>query len=427
MASIIFKIGGFGNKDLDPNKPQTIYLRYKYSSDVDFRASTKIKIPPKYWNAKKQKPKNNSEYQLRHDVDEQLNELVDYLNKYESKLLRKKQKPTNATIKKHFKEYFKEDKTEIKKHYNLFEYIEYFINRPDVMKSVSSGTIKNYKGTQRCLKQFSDEVYPLDFDNIDLDFYAEFLDWCENQNYSLNYIGKHIKTLKTFLNNATTDKVNTNLAFLSKRFKILKEDAENVYLSMHELKKIYDLDLSNLPKHDNARDLFLIGAYTGLRVSDFNHLKENNFIKIGDEDFLKVETKKTGKLVYIPLRPEVKSIFKKYGDQAPPRMPDQHINKKIKDVCENAGIDSIEYMTTTIGGKKVTFKKFKFDLVKNHTGRRSFCTNAYLSGMQPIDIMQISGHTSEKTFLNYIKATSEQRALKISQNSFFKDQLLKSV
>ena len=58
-------------------------------------------------------------------------------------------------------------------------------------------------------------------------------------------------------------------------------------------------------------------------------------------------------------------------------------------------------------------------MVSTHTARRSFCTNAYLSGMDSLDIMAISGHTSEKNFLKYIKVTPEQRAVKMSLNPFF--------
>ena len=107
-------------------------------------------------------------------------------------------------------------------------------------------------------------------------------------------------------------------------------------------------------------------------------------------------------------------------------MSHQTINKKIKDVAEWAGIDSVISTSSTIGGKRVTSDNFKFELVKTHTGRRSFCTNAYLSGMPTIDIMTISGHTSEKTFLNYIKATPEEKALKIASHAFF-NPILKAI
>ena len=61
----------------------------------------------------------------------------------------------------------------------------------------------------------------------------------------------------------------------------------------------------------------------------------------------------------------------------------------------------------------------KYDLIKNHTARRSFCTNAYIAGMSTLDIMAISGHSSEKTFLNYIKISADERAVKIAENPFF--------
>ena len=51
----------------------------------------------------------------------------------------------------------------------------------------------------------------------------------------------------------------------------------------------------------------------------------------------------------------------------------------------------------------------KYQLIKTHTARRSFCTNAYKAGMDCLDIMALSGHTTEKSFLRYIKVTQEER------------------
>ena len=62
-------------------------------------------------------------------------------------------------------------------------------------------------------------------------------------------------------------------------------------------------------------------------------------------------------------------------------------------------------------------------MISSHTARRSFCTNAYLSGMDSLDIMAISGHTTEKNFKKYLKVTPEERAIKMSQHSFFNNNL----
>ena len=61
----------------------------------------------------------------------------------------------------------------------------------------------------------------------------------------------------------------------------------------------------------------------------------------------------------------------------------------------------------------------KHELIQTHTARRSFCTNAYLQGLDTLDIMAISGHKTETSFLKYIKVTREQRAKRIASHPFF--------
>ena len=66
----------------------------------------------------------------------------------------------------------------------------------------------------------------------------------------------------------------------------------------------------------------------------------------------------------------------------------------------------------------------KYMLVKTHTARRSFCTNAYLAGVPVIDIMAISTHTTESSFMRYIKVTKEQQADRMAQHPFFTDVII---
>lgn len=419
MANIKFRLNN-GAKTIN-NNDYSIYLRYKFGREVDLKKSIGFKVFPDQWNPATQKVKNRSEIKNRNKINTLLQNLTRHFEDFEDSLISKGQKPTKSKAIKNYEDFFKKSETKNTPQ-NLLEYIKEFRERSDILKSRREGTIKNYKLTEKFLTRFNNEVYNIDFNNIDMDFYNDFVEWGENQNLTKNYIGKHINTLKTFMNNATYDKINKNLDFKNPRFKVLKEDAENIYLSLEELDKIFNLNLAHLPRQDQARDLFLIGAYTGLRVSDFNSLNENNIFTKDEIQYLRIKPKKDrkGKEVIIPLRPEVKAIFKKHNNRPPKKMPDQHINYKIKDVCEYAGIDEVLYKEQTRSGKKVRIKKFKFEMVKTHTARRSFCTNAYLSGMPTIDIMQISGHSSEKTFLNYIKADALQKAIKISSHPFFK-------
>lgn len=57
------------------------------------------------------------------------------------------------------------------------------------------------------------------------------------------------------------------------------------------------------------------------------------------------------------------------------------------------------------------FKKFK--VICTHTGRRPFYTNAYCAGVVGQDIMTISGHSTKRAFMLYLKLGESQKAQKI--------------
>lgn len=398
-----------------------IYVRYRIGRNVDLKTSIKKEILFEDWDELKQKAKNRTHLN-NSGINGLISNLRKHLEDYDKENTEKGYTPSYKEVREYYDSYFKTSSEEVKE-YNLHSFIEEFINSDEVKKKKTFGTIKTYKTTQFALKDFNDNVYRIDFENINLDFYNDFVEWCESKNLSLNYIGKHIKTLKTFMSEAIEQGLTDNVQFKSKRFKVLKEDADNVYLNLEELNRIYQLDLSKNQRLDNIRDLFILGAFTGLRVSDYNNLSKDSIKVIEGVKMISVKTKKTSQPVSIPLHPIVDEILRKYEGNPPPKIPDQKINEKIKDICEDVGIDEVVYISKTIGGRKVDVKKYKFELVKTHTARRSFCTNAYLMGMQPMDIMTISGHKTEKAFLTYIKRTPEQTAIKMSEHPFFKNQL----
>lgn len=422
MATIDFRPNK-GKKVIDPTKPVKIYLRYRLGRAIDFNASIDATVLIDNWDKEKKRVKNRSVIKDRTQINNLITNLYNHFEDFTNDNLKKGYTPNYKEVKKHFDNYFTvADPEPQQKIDTLFTYIDYIIDRPETKRNLKEGSIKNYRLTKTFLKRFNDEVYPIDFDSINLEWYNDFVEWCERQNLSKNYIGKHIKTLKTFMSNAIEDGKTNNEQFKSKRFVVLKENAENIYLTQSELNDLWKLDLTHEPRKEDARDLFLIGAYTGLRVSDYNNIKEENLTNVNGVKMFRIKTRKTGKEVAIPLHPIVEQILQKNNGKPPQRIPDQKINEIIKEVSESAGIDEVSYTTITRGGKEITKKQYKFELVKTHTARRSFCTNAYLSNMSTIDIMAISGHTTEKAFLNYIKVTPEQTAIRMSQHPFFKGQ-----
>lgn len=133
---------------------------------------------------------------------------------------------------------------------------------------------------------------------------------------------------------------------------------------------------------------------------------------------------KTGERVIIPIKPELDDILKKYGYQIPKAF-EQKINEKIKDIGEMVGITEPVIIEENKGGFKVKKDVKKNELIKTYTARRTGCTLMYLAGVSSIDIMKISGHKSERKFLNYIKVGKEETAQNLSKHPYFMSSVMK--
>lgn len=298
----------------------------------------------------------------------------------------------------------------------LVKYIEKHIESAKATRK--EATIKQYNNGLSKLKEYEKlQNVKLTFDKIDHAFYNSYLAFCmKNENLSTNSIGKLIKNIKMWMNSATEEGLNTNMIFNSRSFKKPIEEAETIYLCEAELALIKNTILPN--KHlDNAKDIFLLACYTGVRFQDYHKLNTGNLIKNGT--MLKVRTEKTDEEVIIPLHPEAKRIIDKYNG-TPKIISNQKFNDYIKDVCKIAGIKEPISITRTVGGKKKTITLPKHEFVSSHTARRSFATNAYLAGVASLAIMAITGHRTEKVFLQYVRVSKEEHANLISTHKFFR-------
>ena len=417
-----------GKKLTEYNKDYPIYLRYRHGRNLCLEASIGfslyIKKGSKHWNTDKNQWYPITSLNNDPSINAKIIKLTSHFMDQDRLWIEKGIKPSYDTVKQHYDLFEIVEPTQ--KENTFFNYIKTFIKEakttPNITtgKIVTSGTIKGYKSTEAILELFHKEKNLVNYEKIDLDWYNQFVQWCYEKNLSTNYIGKHVKTIKTFLGGAFDKGHTSNTIFRHRKFAVLREEADNIYLNLDELNTMWNLNLTKSPQLEIARDLFLIGAFTGLRISDYNNLTPSNKKKKKGTKMFKVKTKKTGKTVGIPIHPIVELILAKYDGNPPPKMPDQKINKYIKEVGQCAEIEDIIFTTQTKGGVSTETKSYKFDLIRSHTARRSFCTNAYLSGISSIDIMSISGHTTEKAFLKYIKASPEEVAIKMSNHQFFK-------
>ncbi|MFN5182271.1 MAG: site-specific integrase, partial [Bacteroidota bacterium] len=379
------------------SKPTLIYLSFFFEGKR-LRISTKEKIHAKNWNQKEQKARRTEDgysalnqrlEKLTSDYQQAYRLLKSVNKKITAGNLMDKVDELNGVVNKSNK--------------TLMSFIESYIENSSF--KVKFGTIKSYKTTLAVLKRFqSHRRSRIDFDSIDLNFHDEFTSYLSRElNYSGNTVGKHIKNTKVFMNEARERGLTNNSEFLKKGFKVFKEDIDSIYLNEEEIKKLYDLDLSDKERLAFVRDLFIVGCYTGLRFSDFTQIKPENIRK----GMISLRTQKTNEMVIIPVHPMVEDIMKKYkgkyANSLPPAFTNQVMNNYLKEIGKLAQLNESNLVSKTIGGKKISISYKKYELITTHTARRSFATNLYLQEFPAISIMKITGHRSEKNFMNYIK------------------------
>ncbi|MCI1753146.1 MAG: site-specific integrase [Flavobacteriales bacterium] len=280
-----------------------------------------------------------------------------------------------------------------------------------------SGTsrLSTYRTTRDHLLAFSRaKRYRLDFDTIDTAFYQRFVAYLtSDKGMAKNTVGKYIRTLKTFLNAAVDDNAATMPGYHSRRFKAPKEDDNaKAYLTAGELDELFQLDLSSEPRLDRARDLFIVGAWTGLRYSDWATIRPEHI----QGDSIRIHTEKTDTVVTVPVNPRVRAILNKYGGALPRVLSNQKMNDYLREVA--AMVPSLQQPFTiskTVAGVRRYVNKAKAEVITTHTARRSFATNAYRGDgyTEPIptrSIMAITGHTKEQSFRIYIRLNADEHA-----------------
>lgn len=399
----------------DPNgKTATPIIGIVRFNNDRLKVATGFKVKPAHWLDATGRVKNVVDATDKDQINTYLQGLEKHVGVIMADLKSKRVELTKEILRERINDYLNPVAVEEPNQVTLFTFIDKFIEDAPQRVNIETGkhiherTIKKYRTTVKVLREFAHKYKrPVDFHTIDLDFYGDFTAYLtKKEGLAVNSVGKYIQTLKVFLNEATAKGINAKLDYKSSRFKVLKEDADSIYLTEPELQRLNSLDLTSKPRLERVRDLFLVGCYTGLRFSDFTAIRPE-YINNG---LIRMEQFKTMGKVVIPCHPVVTALLEKYNGQLPQSISNQKMNDYLKEVCQLAGLTSREGKGITKGGVRVVRTLEKWQLVSTHTARRSFATNMYLLGVPVITIMRITGHKTEKAFMRYIKLDEEQHA-----------------
>jgi len=249
--------------------------------------------------------------------------------------------------------------------------------------------------------------------DMSVDDFYEFANYMESAGYNPKTIERQIGRMKFFCLRCQEESIKISPAF-RQRIYIDKDDDEidSVYLSEEEIDKIYNLQIDD-ENLDNARDLLVIGCFTGLRISDLMHSLDISKIK---EGVISIKTQKTGAFIKVPVHKYVKSILDKRLGNLPRKFSDYEYNCLLKVIGQKAGICQVIYgklWDNTLRRKTLGYRP-KFMYFSSHISRRSLATN--LSGKVSDEVIQsIAGWSSKSMLERYNSTSKTEYANKLNQ------------
>ena len=418
-------------KEPNGDKDTIIIIQYYIADEKKlFKYSTGECINPNDWdfNARMPKSRKGAEGVRLRKIATHIMQYNDFLVTLIDNYKLNGEKITREKLKNAFDAKFKPNRVT-----NDFEYFTDFIS--DFLSSIK-GTINKSTGKEYSkarvyvynqsmnalinFENYSNKRIRIDEYNAQLN--DAFVSFCANEKkFSSNTIGELVSGVKVLLRKAKEKgyAIANDLGDFTKT----KEESISVALSEAEIERLVAFDFSKDKRLENTRDLMILGLWTGLRVSDVMALP----VIDPDSKFIEVEPQKTrntsGIKVVIPLHHHIKDMIRKRGMPTP--LNNSYFNKFVKEVCRIVGFnDDVE---GTLMNSKTRRKERgvfeKWQLISSHTCRRSFATNLYLMNFPTLSIMKITGHTTEASFLKYIKVTPKEHAEKLLAHweAYYKD------
>ena len=333
---------------------------------------TNLYLKPEHWNSRNAQVDNHPQ---AHDLNSMLFEFVLHLQAIELSLW-KRGIPVTLSL---LKDAIKKDKP-----VNVTSpvFAKTYVQESDRKRS----TKENLLTTITVLQEFRPGF---DFKDITYTFLRDFEVHLKEKGNSVNTVAKHMRQLRTLVNEAINQGYIPSDAYPFRKYKIKQAKGRKEFLTPDELKRLENLDVDKKLRH--VLDAFLFCCYTGLRFSDFCQLSPANFIKVNGKRWLHFTSIKTGVELRLPLhllfegkalavleRYDIVTDFAKIG-------PNSEANKYLAQLAALARIR-----------KHITY----------HTARHTCATLLVHQGVPITTVQKLLGHTSVRTTEVYSEVLS---------------------
>lgn len=250
----------------------------------------------------------------------------------------------------------------------------------------------------------------LDFKDITYTFLKDFEVYLREKGNGINTVAKHLRQLRTLVNEAINQGYIHADAYPFRKFKIKQEKGRHEFLTPDELRKLENLEVEDR-KIRHVLDAFLFCCYVGLRFSDFCQLTPSNFIRVNGKRWLHFKSIKTGIELRLPLHLlfEGKALA----------ILDRNCITEFASLGSNSEVNKALSVITSMARikKHVTY----------HTARHTCATLLIHQGVPITTVQKLLGHTSVKTteiyseilsstILRDLKAIKRKRVVSNFQN-----------
>jgi integrase len=429
-----------------------VHLIYQIKGDRKYYAIPGVKVFPVNWDAKEQKAVYRSKKQAKetdpkadysrllseNDVDK-INEVLLNVKNNVADIEREYKKAKVAIdvemVINKLKSAKEPETKKIDAKTNIADFIINYIKEANQFKE---GTLKEYKTLANHIKDFeANKRVKFSFETIDVHQIKAFQSYLLEEKIEVSKKGKKrtvqlnnitvaklLSTLKTLLRRAEAEyDIAVNPKYKNFKNQHPKKDSELevIALTEDELLAIWELDLSDNKRLDEARDIYCFSCATGFRYGDLaqlkrHHIKKDNVIRMASSD-------KNSKKIEVPLNPISFAIIQKYADRYKPLpvtakgkiLSNQKLNDYIKEIGKLAGINTSVEIVREAGTKKIANEYDKWELLSIHTGRKTFTTLSLAKGMAIQEVMALTTHSSFAAVKRYIDVTKERKKTVMAQ------------
>jgi site-specific recombinase XerD len=263
--------------------------------------------------------------------------------------------------------------------HNIFEFI---VEHTEAVKHKREGsTIETYERFERKL-EIVHGSRNLAFEDIDVNWLYRFEKSLRDEGLDGNYVHLNLTMLRRFFNAAKKRGIVNHYPFANYEMPEY-EQKEKDYLSLEEVIRLEEYaDQVTDPTLKQTAIYFLLGCYTGLRISDWFRFDLKKNIHAGD---VRLRAKKNGEWVLMPMSSPFKRNLKRMA-AIPLTISEPEINRSLKDIAPK--IKAEKYLTTHSG---------------RHTFAVTFCADQGIGLEVCAELMGITVDTCQRAYYRVTK------------------------